>query len=213
MTVRTSSRPRGRPPDEKLPEKRRQQILDVATWHFAESGYSETDVQRIADGLQVGKGTIYRYFPSKKALFLAAVDHGMQQLKAAVDRSVAGARQPLQKIELAIRAYLRYFDQHPELIELLIQERTHFRDRPQPTYFVHREANLRPWKQLLRKLIAEGVIRDIPVDRIIDVLSDLLYGTIFVNYFAKRRKSLAKQCEDVLDIVFHGVLQKASNRE
>jgi AcrR family transcriptional regulator len=39
-------------------------------------GFATADVQEIANKTGVGKGTIYRYFPSKEELFLAAVDHG-----------------------------------------------------------------------------------------------------------------------------------------
>ena len=59
---------------------RREQILDAAAEVFAQHGYRNTDVQFVADALQVGKGTVYRYFPSKEALFLAAVDRGMRRL-------------------------------------------------------------------------------------------------------------------------------------
>ncbi len=204
----TARRSRGRPRDEHQTTQRRRQIVETAAHCFARRGYAETDVQEIADALQIGKGTIYRYFPSKQELFLAAVDHGVRQLKSVIDQAVAKAATPLQRIEQAVRAFLGYFDRNPDLIELIVQERTHFRDRPTPTYFVHREENLKPWRALLRHLIDEGVIRNVPVDRIIDVLSDLLYGTIFTNYFARRRKSLARQCEDILDIAFHGLLRK-----
>lgn len=197
----------GRPSDPELTALRRRTILDAATRYFAARGFRDADVQEIADALGVGKGTVYRYFPSKEALFLAAVDQGMQQLKAAIDQAAAAAGSPWGRVEAAIRVYLSFFDQHPELIELLIQERCHFRDRQQPTYFVHRDANIRPWQDLLRQLIAQGVVRDVPVERITDVISDLLYGTIFTNHFAGRRKSLASQCEDVLDILKHGVLR------
>lgn len=200
----------GRPPDPELATLRRRTILDAATRHFAAHGFREADVQHIADELGVGKGTIYRYFPSKEELFLAAVDQGMQQLKAAIDAAAERATSPLGRVEAAIEAYLTYFDQHPELIELLIQERCHFRDRMQPTYFVHREVNIRPWQDLLRRLMAEGVVRPMPVERITDVISDLLYGTIFTNHFAGRRKSLAQQCQDVMDVLHHGILAKPS---
>jgi len=46
----------------------------------------------------------------------------------------------------------------------------------------------------------------VPVQRVHDVIGDLLYGTIFTNYFAGRRKSLDQQVEDVLDVLFHGLL-------
>jgi len=76
----TAKRPRGRPKDEALVAMRQEQILDAAALVFAKHGFRNTDVQYVADALQVGKGTIYRYFPSKEALFLAAVDRGMRRL-------------------------------------------------------------------------------------------------------------------------------------
>lgn len=196
----------GRPRDSELPERRRREILEVATRKFAQYGYAATDVQFVADELNVGKGTIYRYFPSKEELFLAAVDQGMQQLKIAVDLAAGRAETAIERVEMGVKAYLEYFDKHPDVIELVIQERSNFRDRKQPTYFVHRDANVGPWNDLFQKMIDEGVIRDAPVERITEVISDLLYGTIFTNHFAGRKKSLASQCEDVLDILFYGLL-------
>lgn len=201
-----SHRPVGRPPDVELQERRRAEILDAATAVFSENGFAEADVQEIANKTGVGKGTVYRYFPSKEELFLAAVDHGMRNLKLAVDAAAASAKQPLDRIAEGVLAYLTFFDDRPEIVELLVQERAIFRDRKRPTYFVHREANMGPWQDLFGELIRTGTFRDMPVDRIADVISDLLYGMMFTNYFAGRKTSPANQCKDALDILFHGLL-------
>ena len=202
-------RPVGRPPDADLQERRRAEILDAATTVFSKRGFAAADVQEIADKTGVGKGTVYRYFPSKEELFLAAVDHGMRQLKETLDAAATGTDQPLERIAEGVRAYLTFFDEHAEIVELLIHERSHFRDRKTPTYFVHREANMAPWQALFRDLIRAGTVRDLPVEQITEVVSDLLYGTMFTNYFAGRKKSPARQCEDVLDILFRGLLTDA----
>lgn len=201
-----SHRPVGRPPDAELLERRRSEILNAATTVFANRGFAATDVQEIADKTGVGKGTVYRYFPSKECLFLAAVDNGMRNLKTAVDAAAATGKHPLAQVAEGVRAYLKFFDEHPEIVELLVHERAHFRDRKKPTYFVHREANMRPWQDLFRELIRAGTVRKLPVEQIIEVISDLLYGTMFTNHFAGRRKSPGRQCKDVLDILFHGLL-------
>ena len=201
-----SNRPVGRPPDAELQERRRAEILDTATSVFAERGFAAADVQDIADKAGVGKGTVYRYFPSKEELFLAAVDYGMRRLKAAVDAAVAGARQPLERIAEGVRAYLGFFDENPEVVELLIHERAQFRDRTKPTYFVHRDANLGPWQALFRELIQNGIVRDIPIERITEFVSDVLYGTMFTNYFSGRNATLRSQSENILEMVFHGLL-------
>jgi AcrR family transcriptional regulator len=207
MTVATkSTRPVGRPPDAELQERRRAEILDAATAVFSKDGFATADVQEIADKTGVGKGTVYRYFPSKEELFLAAVDHGMRNLKSAVDSAADAAKEHLERIAKGVHAYLTFFAEHPEIVELLVIERAHFRDRQTPTYIVHRDANMGPWQDLFRELIRAGVIRELPVEQITEVISDLLYGTMFTNYFAGRKKSPARQGEEVLDILFHGLL-------
>jgi AcrR family transcriptional regulator len=210
MKAARQKRP-GRPPDEGLRVRRQEEILDTAARIFARYGYQNTDMQLIADALQAAKGTLYRYFPSKQELFLAAVDRGMHRLRAHVDAHSAGAPDPLDRLAKAIDAYLAFFRDHPEYTELLIQERAEFKDRKKQTYFVHRDKNIGRWRDLFGTLIVEGRVRDVPVERILDVVSDLVYGTMFTNHFAGRHKPLATQVQDVIDILFHGILSKAES--
>lgn len=202
----------GRPVNEELWERRQTEILDAAAKMFAEHGYADTDTQALAEVLQVGKGTIYRYFPSKRDLFLAAVDRVMRRLREHVDAAVADVADPLDRVSRAIRAYLAFFAENPAFAELLIQERAHFKDRKKPTYFEHRDANIGPWRELFRGLITAGRVRDVPVERITDVLSDLLYGTMFTNYFTGQRRPAEVQARDIFDIVFRGILTQAEQK-
>ncbi len=200
----------GRPKVAGLRDRRREQILSMATSEFARRGYPRTDLQIVADLLGVGKGTVYRYFKSKEDLFLAAVDRSMSLLQENNLAAAAQGRDPIERITLATHAYLRFFDEHPELVELLVQERAEFRTRKRSTYFQHRDKNIKPWRALLRGQIAGGKIRDIPVDRITDVFNSVLYGAIFTNYFENRRGRPERQAEDILDVIFRGILASPS---
>ena len=203
---------RGRPKDDSLPGRRREQILASASAVFARDGYPDTDVQVIADQLGLSKGTVYRYFPSKRELFFASVDRGIRRLHEAVTASGEEAADPLERMAAAVRAYLAFFKANPELVELLILERAEFRDRKKSVYFEHRDARLGPWRRQLQDLIAAGRIRDVPVERIVDVMGDLVYGTMFTNHFAGRHKPHEAQAEDILDVVFHGILSDSERR-
>jgi AcrR family transcriptional regulator len=193
--------------------RRREEILKVAARLFAERGYSNTDTQDLADELQVGKGTLYRYFPTKRELFLAAVDRVMREMRQRVDASIAGIADPLELLSQGIRAFLSFYGEHPEYVELLIQERAQFKDREKPTFLEHRDANIKRWREFYRKLIGEGRVRDVPVERITDVVSNLLYGCMFTNYFAGRRGPVENQVQDILDIVFNGILSESERRQ
>ncbi|HTU27129.1 MAG TPA: TetR/AcrR family transcriptional regulator, partial [Pirellulales bacterium] len=157
-------------------------------------------------------GTVYRYFPSKRELFLAAADRVMRELRCRVDSSVAGIDDPFLRIETAIRAFLSFFAENPEFVELLFQERAQFKDRKKPTFVEHREANIGRWQQLYQELIDAGRLRNMPVERISDMFSHQLYGTIFFNYVAGQAKSVDEQTEAIVDVVFHGILTDDERR-
>jgi AcrR family transcriptional regulator len=194
--------------DDRL-SSRREEILVQAARLFAEHGYSNCDTQLLAETIGVGKGTVYRYFPSKRALFLAAADRVMRMLREHVESRIGDEMDSFERIRHGIRAFLEFFAEHPAFVELLMQERAQFKDRTRPTFMEHREVNVERWRDIYRELIARGEVRQMPVERITDVVGNLLYGTIFTNYFSGRAKSPESQAQDILDVVFNGILTDA----
>jgi AcrR family transcriptional regulator len=192
---------------------KRNQILETAAELFARHGYADTDTQLLADTLDIGKGTIYRYFKNKRDLFLSAVDRVMHLLRETIDERVDGIDDPLERIIEAIHTYLKFFADHPEFVELLMQERAQFKDRKKHTYFKHREANVERWRDLYRSLIAAGRVRNMSVEQITNVLSQTLYGTIFVNCFTGQRVPPEQQAREILDVVFHGILTEDEQKK
>jgi AcrR family transcriptional regulator len=194
-------------------QQRRQAILDAAVRLFARDGYADLDMQLLADAVGVGKGTLYRHFGSKEQLFLAAVDRVMRDL---LDRINAGTRaltDPLERVQRGIRIYLEFFHEHPEAVEMLILERAQFKDRKRPTYFEHREANVERWRANYRELIAQGRVRTrLTPERLSDVVGDLLYGTMFVNHVAGRRRPPGELADAILDVLFHGILSDSERQ-
>ena len=188
---------------------RKEEILQIATELFAEHGFSDAMTQVLADRLGVGKGTIYRYFPSKRELFLAAADRVMRKMQEEILASIVGVEDGLEQVSRAIMAFLSFFAAHPEYVELLIQERAQFKDRKRPTYFEHRDVNIVRWQKLYASLIAQGRVRDMPVERITNVVGNLIYGTMFTNYFIGQAKPVEEQAQEILDIVFRGILTES----
>ena len=197
---------RGRPRDDELFIQRREQILSAAETLFAGQGFPATEMQQVADAIGSGKGTLYRYFPSKEDLFLATVDRAMHQLRESVQAACTAIADPLQKLKRGIQAYFEHFQNHPQHAELLIMERAEYRDRRTPTYLEHRRANACEWEAVYTELIKDGRVRQIPVQRILTVVSDLVYGTMFSNHFTGHLRTPEEQARDVIDIVFHGIL-------
>jgi AcrR family transcriptional regulator len=202
----------GRPRDPELEARRRTQILDTAAKVFAGFGFAATDVQVIADRLGVGKGTVYRYFPTKEQLFLAAVERGLQELTTEMDPIVDDpAEDPVEQTRRAVRAYLEFFRRRPEMAELFIQERAAFPHHHRPLYFSMRDENDHECKhaEFWSRLVASGKVRPMPAERFFAVVGDLLYGTILTNLLSGRPADPAAQTEDILDVIMNGLLTDA----
>lgn len=187
--------------------KRRQEIVQAATRIFADQGYDNAEMERVAAEIGIAKGTLYLYFGGKQDLFYACVDEGMQQMQRAVQSARDSDGDPFDRISSSIRAYLVFFDEHPHLAELLIQERAIFKDRKRPTYFVYRDASRGAWRELYSKLAEAGRIRqDIPIERMLDTIGSLLYGTMFTNHFVGRTVTLDEQHSALVEIILGGIL-------
>lgn len=196
-----------------VPLSREEEILAESTRIFAQNGFRATDVQVIADGLGIGKGTIYRAFPTKQELFLACADRAMKRLQDSIQAASANLDDPIERLKCAIRAYFKFFDENPELVELIIQERSEFKDRSKPTYFEYRDRSVQPWIVLFAGLIAEGSARPLSPEKIADFISQQLYGKLFTHYFDKRTGSLAQDADEVIDFLFYGFMSRQESND
>jgi AcrR family transcriptional regulator len=205
----SAKRPRqkpGRKCDVETQALRGANILCAAIEVFAQKGFAAADVQQIADRVGVGKGTIYRQFGNKESLFLATIRRAHEFLAQTVDEAARDIECPLEKLRSGMYAFLCFFDNHPEVVELLIQERAHFRGVKEPTFFQHRPDKHDQWSPVFQEMIRHGYMRDRPIPQIFDAITNFLFGVMFVNYFAGREKPLAQQCDEIFDVLFHGLL-------
>ena len=63
-------------------------ILRASAEVFAEQGYNAATIDAIAERAQVGKGTIYEYFPNKQELFFAVFDDYITSMEAVARQSM-----------------------------------------------------------------------------------------------------------------------------
>jgi AcrR family transcriptional regulator len=80
---------------------KRRQILDGARKVFAEHGYERASVDQIAARAGVSKATVYNHFGDKKTLFVAALVENCDDMRAGLDRCLAG---PIGDVEQGLRS-------------------------------------------------------------------------------------------------------------
>lgn len=93
------------------------EILDLACEMFASQGYAATSVERLAIACRVGKDTIYRRFPSKRALFDAAVERLRVRVLKRLEEVTAHDGPAIERLRRTARWFLAV-NVEPELVAL-----------------------------------------------------------------------------------------------
>jgi len=193
-------------------EKKRRAILDTALTIFAREGYAETDVQVIADLAGVGKGTIYRYFGNKQQLFLATARHSQEMLGDFIREQVVADDATINVLRGIATAYARYFELHPEAVEIMIQERATFRNQVFPTHLMYRAENRAEFETFLQEAVNRGDLNLIPVTDLSEAFVDLLYGTVVNGCLEGSKGNLLERMERRMNIFFDGVVPAGAPR-
>jgi AcrR family transcriptional regulator len=103
----------------KKSEDTRVAILRCAAEVFSERPYHEVLTDEISARLQIGKGTLYRYFASKEELYFASIVDGLQGMQEAIDETLS-QNAPLESaIEALARTIIGYFWQRRDFFVLL----------------------------------------------------------------------------------------------
>jgi AcrR family transcriptional regulator len=73
----------------------REQLVDVALRLFGASGYEDTSIEAVLREAGVSRGSLYHHFPSKDALFLAAMERLEEQFSARAVEATANITDPV----------------------------------------------------------------------------------------------------------------------
>jgi AcrR family transcriptional regulator len=105
----------------------RQGILDAAVNLLTREGIQGLTMDRVAVEAGIAKGTLYVYFENKEQMLEAAIYVSFDPLVRECSALLDGDLAPDRKLEGFSLCHLRFFDEHRDLIRVLLfdRERTH----------------------------------------------------------------------------------------
>jgi AcrR family transcriptional regulator len=145
----------------KRTEAKRAVILRAATDVFARKGFHDVLTEEIAREAGVGKGTLYRYFPTKDDLYYAAVLGGFDEMDAVLADPRLRGRPPAETLALVAREVLRVFWNRPSFYMISHRDGRRLRVREQEVRG-RRDALVTVVRETLARGTARGDFR--PVD-------------------------------------------------
>lgn len=195
---------RGRPPTPGLREK----IVRAAETIFARRDYHEVQMDDLVAACGVGKGTLYRYFPSKQDLYFAVMFEGIAHLRAELEEAVGTDEPPARQIRRIVHRTLAYFWDR-RFFFALIHRNEHKPDREAREWFRHREALSRVIRETLRSAMAAGHVRRIDARIATEMLLGMMRG---VNRYRAPADRLDELVTAVVDVFMRGIGTPAGRR-
>jgi len=189
-----------------IKERRRREILTVASDIFARKGYHLTDVEVIADKLGVGKGTIYRYFPSKEKLFTAVMEQMMHQLAEEIAANADGIDNPLERLKTVIRSHMDFFSRNLNLLEIFVHYRSEYREHSKFLYMKYYGRGLAKVESLIQRCIDQKLMKNIPVRAATNLLIDVFYGILFTTFLGGNKQSFKEKGKYLEEVFINNLL-------
>ena len=192
--------------DERLVEKRRNQMIRGAVSLFKEKGFHRTTTREIARAAGFSIGTLYEYIRTKEDVLFLVCDSIYEQVRDRLS-SIDLEEGTLKSLMLGIDHYFRIIDEMQDEVLVMYQEAKVLSDEALP-YVLKKELEMvGMFEQLIRRCVENGELK------ISKEHQQLLAHNIFVQgqMWGFRRWALQKSCsiDDYIrlqtDLLFSGI--------
>ncbi|MCF7807949.1 MAG: TetR/AcrR family transcriptional regulator [Candidatus Marinimicrobia bacterium] len=190
--------------------ERKIEILEAALTVFVRKGYSETRMDDIVDEIGLSKGAIYHHFQGKRDLFVALVEHWMDQFSA-IDRSGDMRGRPsAELLKRVARFTTKIFKRNPNWF-LVEPEIWSFANRDRETrelasQLYHRI--LSELETLIQRGINYGEFKQVNARLIALTIMNSLHGMIWFVLFQPEDFSLEEYVDMNMEFVLNEIAVK-----
>ncbi|GAA2896301.1 MULTISPECIES: TetR/AcrR family transcriptional regulator [Streptomyces] len=102
-------------------QERRESVIRAAVAEFARTGYHGTSTAAIAKRVGVTQPYLFRLFPDKKAIFVAALVRSIEDTRLAFERAAEGAEGGEGVLQAMTNAYTQLISTRPETLLMQMQ--------------------------------------------------------------------------------------------
>jgi AcrR family transcriptional regulator len=107
------------------PDGTRENIIEIATEEFVNSGFSGARVDQISERTKTSKRMLYYYFGSKEGLYLAVLERAYQKIRSLETRLNLEDLAPEDAMRTLIGSTFDHDDANPDFIQLVSIENIH----------------------------------------------------------------------------------------
>ena len=181
----------------KTQEKERQ-IVRAASEIFAARDFHRVLMDDVATRAGVGKGTLYRYFPTKEDLYFATITAGLDEIKQEIE-SVARRGSALREVLESIASrILRAFRPRRPLLRLLYQYENRLRGPQGAAWMARRRSIADAIGEVFARAVKRGEVSAVDPMLAAEVFLGMVRSANVYRADADRSENLGRRLVSIL---------------
>lgn len=182
-----------------LTSLRRAEIIEAALKVFARKGFHQARTEDVAAQAHIAKGTLYLYFPSKDAIYDAALQHAIDQLAELSDKRVAEAKTAPDRIAAWIHARLDFWYARGDMYHMILTVGRETRHRKQTATLLRSSHS--SFVQILQDAVDAGDLPQRDLRSIGWLVMDTIRGSIERRILNLCERDLSRETTIIVDMV------------
>ncbi|MGH9667881.1 MAG: TetR/AcrR family transcriptional regulator [Bryobacteraceae bacterium] len=193
---------------EAVAEFRSGEILEAARKVFASKGFGSATVDDIAESAHISKGTVYLYFRSKRDLYLAALQEGVEEIHEQTNRRMALERSARDKLRAFVETRIYYFERNRDFFKICQSEFGNLFTHPSQLNEAFTELHTRQTKAL-EAVVAEaircGELRPVRADLAAFTIYEMTRGLIIQRLMGWSQAPAEADIDSLFDLIWKGI--------
>jgi len=153
-------------------------LLQKGQEYFIRYGLKKTSIDDIARAVGIAKGSFYRFFESKEALFMAVHEASEEKLRTDLMRKLEEIKEPVDKLRFFLKSSFAILEEDPLMLAVFgrgeLESFSGFISSKQ--YEEHYRENIIFMKDLIQRWQKEGIIRQVDAE----VAGNLIASAFFI---------------------------------
>jgi TetR/AcrR family transcriptional regulator, fatty acid metabolism regulator protein len=187
----------------------RREILSAAEKVFAAKGFFSTTMNEIARKAEFGTGTLYKYFKSKKDLYLNLIEEKADEINRMVKAELSRKTSPMERIQKTLAFQFEFIERNRDFFRIYISERSRFEwnIKDELGKEIHNKmlAYIKALAQVMKEGVRRGTFKTMDPMDMAHALVGLVNSFVFEWLISPHPYPLISKMDTVLEIFLKGI--------
>ena len=187
---------------------RRTALLESARRVFGRAGFENATMEAIAKDADVAKGTVYLYYPSKRAIYDAAIEGCMAELEELTRVRVEAASSLRDAIATLVATRLEFFQRQQDFFRMYIAEIGRSLTQPRKArsrYVARLDRQTQILQRAIARAVGRGEVRAVDPAATAQAVFDMTRGFVARHLLEQGRQDPARDVEFLTNLIWTGL--------